>query len=301
MPGADQFVELDQTTTYTYDSQGRLLTTSRGKTTTTLAYSTSGNLTSVTDPLGRTTYYAYDPYGRLESVVDPMNGTTEDGYDLMSNLTSLTAAKRQTTSFEYDGYNRVKKVSVKCPDNVIASRVALIRQRSGSTTSRRRCELLRRGQRVASGTAAVVLSTAVACLPGVSRLRDENIRAEHGVALLEGYESYHTLVSDVDTDIVWFDYRLPQGVAVADTPAKIAKRITTRDSCYKIAESSADAVRLRCSDPAGAGFREYFVSIVPEKRLVFVMYAAIRGGVEQDAYERVINEFKAEVSARSQS
>jgi hypothetical protein len=76
---------------------------------------------------------------------------------------------------------------------------------------------------------------------GLFELRDQNIRAEHQLALLEGYESYHTLMSDADTDIVWFEYRLPQGRAVTGAAATIASRIGERDACYKVAESSADS------------------------------------------------------------
>jgi hypothetical protein len=154
------------------------------------------------------------------------------------------------------------------------------------------------GQRPAYGTIVLLASAAVACVPGLAGFRDENIRAEHGAALLEGYEAYETLMSDTDTDIVWFEYRLPQHVVVADVPAKIARRIATRDPSFRIAESSAGFTRTRCPDETGTAFMEYLVGVVPQERVVFIMHAAINGGAEQKAYPRV-KEFQDEVLARS--
>lgn len=140
----------------------------------------------------------------------------------------------------------------------------------------------------------VLVATTIACLTGQ---RDESIRAEHAVALLDGYESYETLMSDVDTDIVWFDYRVPQGV-MGEVPARIASRIAARAPCFKIAETSVDSVRIRCPDSSGLGFREYLVRTIPRESRVFVMYAAIRGAAEQEAYARVVKDFEDEVTGR---
>jgi hypothetical protein len=140
-----------------------------------------------------------------------------------------------------------------------------------------------------------LVATTIACMTGP---RDESIRAEHAVALLDGYESYETLMSDVDTDIVWFEYRVPQGTVMGEVPAKIASRIAARAPCFKIAESSADSVRVRCPDSSGPGFGEYLVRTIPRESRVFVMYAAIRGAAEQEGYVRVVKEFKDEVAGR---
>jgi hypothetical protein len=145
----------------------------------------------------------------------------------------------------------------------------------------------------------LLLVSLAACFPSDLSDRDQSIRTEHSAALLDNYEAYETLMSDADTDIVWFDYRMPREATMADVPAKLAARITSRDRCFKSVESRADAVRLRCSDPTNGSFVEYSIRTVAQEHLVLVMYSAINGRVEHEAYGRVIKEFEDEVLARS--
>jgi len=65
------------------------------------AYNSYGQLTSHTDPLGRTTTYAYDTYGNLTSITDPLNNTTTLAYDKLGHVTSRTDPLNRTTTYEY--------------------------------------------------------------------------------------------------------------------------------------------------------------------------------------------------------
>ncbi|MGC2169273.1 MAG: DUF6531 domain-containing protein [Acidimicrobiales bacterium] len=90
------------TTSFSYDSSGRLIaiTDSSGYSTT-LTY-TSGKLTTVTDSSGRTITLAYGENGLVSSVTDPMDRETTYAYDDAGNLTSVTVPDSNVTSFTYD-------------------------------------------------------------------------------------------------------------------------------------------------------------------------------------------------------
>jgi len=78
---------------------------------TTYAYDAYGNLTSETDPLGRTTTATYDPLGDLLTETSPMGNVTANTYDADQELTSSTAgyesAAAATTTYTYDGSGNV--------------------------------------------------------------------------------------------------------------------------------------------------------------------------------------------------
>ncbi|WP_165971288.1 RHS repeat domain-containing protein [Microbacterium oleivorans] len=91
------------TTTYTYDKQDRLLTTSfsDGTATVTNTYTDRGLPATRVDGNGTTTY-GYDQLGRLISRGNTFNGgTITYGYDKSSNLTSTTDS-RGTTTYAFD-------------------------------------------------------------------------------------------------------------------------------------------------------------------------------------------------------
>jgi RHS repeat-associated protein len=116
------------TTTYTYDTQDNLLTTTdpennkteyayngrkqvltmkdaRGKTTTNTYDPTKGNLLTTKDALDHVTTYAYDPRGNVLSqtvVVDGVTHVTGYTYDGFGNLTKETDASGHETSYTYD-------------------------------------------------------------------------------------------------------------------------------------------------------------------------------------------------------
>jgi RHS repeat-associated protein len=72
--------------------------------TTTFAYDSNGNQTSVAAPLSRTTGNAYDPLNRLKQITDPGSGVTQFGYDASDGLTSVTDPRSLTTSYAYNGF-----------------------------------------------------------------------------------------------------------------------------------------------------------------------------------------------------
>jgi RHS repeat-associated protein len=63
---------------------------------------TLGDLTSVTDPLGRVFRQQLDPAGRVIASTDPAGATSRLAYDAADNLTSAVDPLGQTTSFAYD-------------------------------------------------------------------------------------------------------------------------------------------------------------------------------------------------------
>jgi RHS repeat-associated protein len=99
---------------YEYDPAGRLasvkqlLSAAAGTwITTSYAYDTAGNLTSVTDPNGNATTYAYDDFGHMLSQTSPVTGTTTYAYDDAGNLTLTTDATAASTARTYDALARV--------------------------------------------------------------------------------------------------------------------------------------------------------------------------------------------------
>jgi len=75
-------------------------------------YDSYGNLTSVTDALGKTTSYEYDTQynAYLISITNALNDTVTADYDFTRGfLTSITDARGFTSSFEYDILGRVTK------------------------------------------------------------------------------------------------------------------------------------------------------------------------------------------------
>ena len=99
--------EAGHTTSYTYDLVGRLLkTTYADLTFTSQTYDELGRLASKTDERTNTTTYGYEPgcdcAERLTSVIDPLGRTTSMTYDGMGRKTSMTDANQHQTSYVYD-------------------------------------------------------------------------------------------------------------------------------------------------------------------------------------------------------
>ncbi|MBZ0171101.1 MAG: hypothetical protein K8E66_01850, partial [Phycisphaerales bacterium] len=72
-------------------------------------YDNQGNVTSVTDPLGRVTVNAYDALNRLLRVTDPGLGQTQYGYNVLDQLTSVTDPRNLVTSYAYDGLSNLNQ------------------------------------------------------------------------------------------------------------------------------------------------------------------------------------------------
>ncbi len=77
-----------------------------------------GQLTQITDNLGKLTTFQYDTLGRKTSMADPDLGAWSYTYDPVGNLISQTDAKGITTRIGYDPLNR--KLSVQTPNSSIA-------------------------------------------------------------------------------------------------------------------------------------------------------------------------------------
>jgi RHS repeat-associated protein len=124
-------------TKYEYDANGNQTKSIRDfggslENTTAFTYDTQGNQTSITDAMGNTTLYQYDVQGNVIKMIDPIgnvttstydgrgnrltetnaNGhTTTLAYDLMDRLVSTTDAKGNTTNFQYDANgNRIAAI-----------------------------------------------------------------------------------------------------------------------------------------------------------------------------------------------
>jgi len=117
---------------YTYDSEGHVLTTTDGNAnTTTNTYDQLGRLTAVIDPNGFTTafeydkagnlilttdaesnstYYFYDYTNRLTDVIDALSNKTSYTYNAIGNILTVTDAKNHTTTHTYDSAGRLVKV-----------------------------------------------------------------------------------------------------------------------------------------------------------------------------------------------
>ena len=90
---------------FTYDTRGRLATTTQGAgidaRSYEMAYDLDGNLESITDPLSRSVSYSYDAAGRVTSQTLTDGRVINYSYDEGGNVTSITPPSRPAHSFTY--------------------------------------------------------------------------------------------------------------------------------------------------------------------------------------------------------
>ncbi len=107
-------------TTYTYDTRGRMTSTTQDANgmalTTTSTYDIFGNTISQTSPgTGRTTSSSYDIMDRPVASQDPLGTITTTTYDLGGRVTAITEAQgtalARTTTITYDGMDRTLRTT----------------------------------------------------------------------------------------------------------------------------------------------------------------------------------------------
>ena len=114
--------ENGNTTTYTYDPNGNVLTVtvpiSSGHTaTTTYTYNSFGDVLTVTDPLGFVTTNTYDSNGNLLSVTTPAPGNgasasvTQFAYNSLGELTNITDPRGNATSLTYTSAGLIQTIT----------------------------------------------------------------------------------------------------------------------------------------------------------------------------------------------
>ena len=101
------------TTTYTYDAQDNLLsTTDPLGHTTSYTYNATRQVLTTKDARNQTTTNTYDPKGNLLTTTDAANNVTTYTYDARGNVLTQTVTvdgTPQVTRYEYDAYGRLKK------------------------------------------------------------------------------------------------------------------------------------------------------------------------------------------------
>ncbi|MFC1643473.1 RHS repeat-associated core domain-containing protein [Chlamydiota bacterium] len=70
-------------------------------------YDSEGNILTLTNGLGNTTTYLYDTIGRPQSVFDPLGNTVSYTYDYLNNITGKTDAENNTTNYTYNGISQL--------------------------------------------------------------------------------------------------------------------------------------------------------------------------------------------------
>ena len=168
---------LGNRTDYSYDARARMVevhapdpgTGQHGRPLTSFDFDAANQLTSVTDPLNRTTFYRYDNLGRLEQQTLP-NRDLSDGqaaptmhyrYDAFDHLLEQTDACGNTTQYRYDQLFRlVEQISPPHPYGArgrpttryaynLASKLESVTDAEGRTTEYRYDELGRLAQTTA--------------------------------------------------------------------------------------------------------------------------------------------------------
>jgi RHS repeat-associated protein len=91
----------EDSTSFTYDSQGRLQKVQRGVRSTTYNYNSAGKIASQTDAEANQTQYSYDAVGRLTQTRLPSNSLYRFGYDADGNLTQVTMPSNSAHNLTY--------------------------------------------------------------------------------------------------------------------------------------------------------------------------------------------------------
>ncbi len=96
---------------FSYDALGRVTTIVQGTRAFTYTYDSQGNLSTITDPLGRTQRFTYDAAGQILSKTLPDGGQMQFGYDANGNMTSIAPPGRSAYTATFDAMNRMQSMS----------------------------------------------------------------------------------------------------------------------------------------------------------------------------------------------
>ena len=112
--------QASRTTAYTYDNANGNLT---GMTLTDTVigqnrnwawtYTSVGQISSATDPLGRVTTYSYDTAGNNTRIVNPLAQASNMAYDIAGRMTQLRDSNARVFDFTYDARGRMTSRSLK--------------------------------------------------------------------------------------------------------------------------------------------------------------------------------------------
>jgi RHS repeat-associated protein len=78
--------------------------------TTTIARNSAGNVTSVTDAVGRKLIFEYDTFNRILSITDPIGRSAQYTYNSQGTLATFTDPAGATTRYTYDGSNNMLQI-----------------------------------------------------------------------------------------------------------------------------------------------------------------------------------------------
>jgi RHS repeat-associated protein len=99
-------------TQYTFSSTGQLTSVSdRNGNTIALLYDGSGNLTQINGTAGRSLVLAYDASNRIATFTDPMGRTVHYSYSANNDLASVTDQAGGVTQYAYDASHRVTSIT----------------------------------------------------------------------------------------------------------------------------------------------------------------------------------------------
>ncbi|HKR62486.1 MAG TPA: RHS repeat-associated core domain-containing protein [Thermoanaerobaculia bacterium] len=245
-------------TFYSYDPAGRLNSVRQtltgaagGEITTSYAYDTNGNLTSVTDPNGNATTYTYDDFGQMLEQESPVTGTTKYAYDVAGDLTSVTDANDATTVRTYDSLGRpLSATSTRGTasesvtwtyDDATAGkygmgRLATMTDPAGTTTySYERRGLLREEQRTFAGATEPYLTTYQYDANG----NRASITYPSGLFVNTVYDFANRPYSQATatTNLIWSTGYLPFGPVTTISFSNGTQQIMTYDSRYRMASN----------------------------------------------------------------
>jgi len=172
---------------YTYWPDGSLKTATNSAGTTTYTYDSMGRLERVVDPYNYVISYTYDRFGMCTKVAGP-GGELRYTYDILGRIETVTDQQGQVTRYQYDELGRQKKVAYANGTETVYSYDAL--SRLTSVVNRQ------------SGAAGAIISSHKYTLNAAGqRIKIE----EQGSVVEYGYDNLNRLTSEKRDGVVELD------------------------------------------------------------------------------------------------